>query len=503
MFRGQIIGVVDDDADVRAALHGLLHACGYDTILYPSANDFLARDHTRVKCIILDIQMPGISGLELQARLIEQGSTTPIIFMTGHLNDRIKERALRQGAFCVLGKPVDQNHILACIEKAISQSNGNSSPKSLNLEEIAALARNHNALNLAQGFPETAGPNDVRIVAANALLDGLNQYAPVSGLPELRSAVAAFHSRRYAFSMTSDEVLVTSGGTEALASSLLALIAPGDDVLVIEPMYDAYGPLIRRAGGSVIAVRLTPPDWRLEDHAIRRAITPKTRLLLLSQPANPMSRVFDVEELAMLARICVEHDLTVVSDEVWENVIYDDVKHRPLASFPGMRKRTVKLGSAGKLLSLTGWKVGFVCAEAPLLDKISQMHKVLTFSTPPNLQTAIAYGLGLSEDVFSAERKRLAASRDRFIRRMADYGFNVLPSQASYFAYIDLPGSSISLDDAAFCRHAIVNAQVATVPLSALYASSPLTSLLRACFARSDEVIDEGARRLNEARRML
>lgn len=272
---------------------------------------------------------------------------------------------------------------------------------------------------------------------------------------------------------------------------------------MIEPMYDAYAPLIRRAGGTVVPVRLSPPDWRLEESMIRPLVTPRTRLLLLSQPANPMSRVFDFEELSMLVRICVEKDLTVISDEVWENLTFDQLAFLPLAGFPGMRERTVKLGSAGKLLSLTGWKVGFVCAAANLLEKIGHMHKVLTFSTPPNLQTAVAYGLSLPDEVFVAERMRLAASRDRFIRRITDYGFRVLPSQASYFVYLDLPASGISLADAAFCHHAIENAQVATVPLSALYLSSPCTTLLRICFARSDEVLDEGARRLNEARRML
>ncbi|WP_081858702.1 aminotransferase class I/II-fold pyridoxal phosphate-dependent enzyme [Pseudorhizobium pelagicum] len=503
MSRGQIIGVVDDDADVRAALHGLLNAFGYDAILYSSAHDFLEHDHTSVGCIILDIQMPGISGLELQARLIEKGSTTPIIFMTGHLNARIRERALRQGAFCVLGKPVDQDHILSCIEKALGDQTPITSPEFLNLEEIAALARSHDALNLAQGFPDTAGPEIVRSMAASALLNGNNQYAPVNGLVALRSAVAKFYTERHRFPMMPDEVLITSGGTEALASSILALVSPGDEVLVIEPMYDAYAPLIRRAGGTVVAVRLSPPNWLLEEDAIRPLVTPKTRLLLLSQPANPMSHVFGFEELSMLAQVCVDNDLTVISDEVWENVTFDQLPHRPLASFPGMRGRTVKLGSAGKLLSLTGWKVGFVCAAANLLKKISQMHKVLTFSTPPNLQTAVAYGLGLSDEVFVAERTRLAASRDRFIRQVGEYGFKVLPSQASYFVYLDLPGSGISLDDASFCRHAIENAQVATIPLSALYLASPCTSLLRVCFARSDEVLDEGARRLTEARRML
>ncbi|PKA39479.1 aminotransferase [Rhizobium sullae] len=376
-------------------------------------------------------------------------------------------------------------------------------PEATTLEEIASLARSHDAVNLAQGFPDTPGPADIRASAAAALIDGPNQYPPVRGMPELRSAVAAHYGEHQNFVLSPDQVLITSGGTEALAASILALVAPGDDVLVIEPMYDAYAPLVQRAGAAVRPVRLSPPCWRLDETALRKAMTPATRVLLLSQPANPMSRVFDDEERSILARFCVEHDLIVISDEVWEHILFDGAVHRSLASYPGMSARTVKLGSAGKILSLTGWKVGFVCAEAFLLDQVARMHQCLTFSTPPNLQTAVAYGLRRPKSEFIEERMRLAASRERLARQLSESGFAVLPSQATYFLYVDLPESGIRLNDAAFCRLAIVEAGVATIPVSLLYSASPLRTLIRICFARTDAVLDEGTKRLAVARGLV
>lgn len=368
------------------------------------------------------------------------------------------------------------------------------------LEDIAALARDHQALNLAQGYPETPGPHDVRAAAATAIMEGPNQYAPVKGQFDFRQAVCDFYARYQRFDLDPDEVLVTSGGTEALSSTILALVKPGDDVLVIEPMYDAYGPLIRRAGGRVIPVRLQPPHWILDIELLRSLVTDKTRALLLSNPANPMARLFGTAELEALARICVEKDLTVIADEVWENIIFDGKTHRPLASFPGMRARTVKIGSAGKILSLTGWKVGFVCAEARLLHEIHRSHQFLTFSTAPHLQTAIAFGLGRDAGTFAAERLALERSRDRLASRLTDQGFSVLPAQSTYFLYIDLVASGIRIADVAFSRMAIIDAQVATIPMSVLYSSPGPSHILRACFARSDETIDEGAVRLAKAK---
>jgi aspartate/methionine/tyrosine aminotransferase len=220
----------------------------------------------------------------------------------------------------------------------------------------------------------------------------------------------------------------------------------------------------------------------------------------MSNPANPMSRVFDEAELRELSHLCVERDLVVISDEVWEHIVYDGRTHHSLASFPGMWPRTIKIGSAGKLLSLTGWKVGFVCADAHFLDQIQRKHQFLTFSTPPHLQTAVGFGLRREAGEFDRERSELASSRDFLTNRLQEHGFDVLASQSTYFLYIDLAASGVTLADAEFCRLAIVEAQVVTIPLSVLYAAAPPTHLLRACFARPDEMLVEGAARLAKAR---
>ncbi|MDP3175114.1 MAG: aminotransferase class I/II-fold pyridoxal phosphate-dependent enzyme, partial [Phenylobacterium sp.] len=234
-------------------------------------------------------------------------------------------------------------------------------------EEMSGLARLHGAVNLGQGFPDDPGPLGVRAKAAEAVLEGYNQYPPMSGLPDLRQAIAGHYGRRQGLDLDwSTEVTVTSGATEALASAFFALIEPGDEVVVFQPFYDAYLPLIRRAGGVVRLVTLQPPHWRLDRAALEAAIGPKTRLLVLNNPNNPTGAVSPAEDLALLAEICIAHDLIAVCDEVWEQVTFDGRPHRPLMALPGMRERTVKIGSAGKMFGLTGWKVGFLCATPAL-----------------------------------------------------------------------------------------------------------------------------------------
>lgn len=367
-------------------------------------------------------------------------------------------------------------------------------------EEMSGLARAAGAINLGQGFPDDPGPSSVRQAAAKAVLDGNNQYPPMAGLPELRAAVAGHYGRTQGLELDwGTEVTITSGATEALAASFLALIELGDEAIVFQPVYDAYLPLIRRAGGVPVLLALTPPDWRIDFAALEAAITPRTRFLVLNNPMNPTATVMGEADLDRLARLCVAHDLIAICDEVWEEVVLDGRTHRPLMAFPGMRARSVKIGSAGKMFGLTGWKVGFACAASELTAAVARAHQFLTFTTPPALQTAVTFGLegavGLAE-----MRETLTRSRDRLAAGLAAEGFSVLPSQGTYFLNVDLAASGVTEADRAFCLRAVREAGVAAIPLSALYESDPVTTIIRLCFAKTDATLDEGVARLAKAR---
>jgi aspartate/methionine/tyrosine aminotransferase len=370
-------------------------------------------------------------------------------------------------------------------------------------EEMSGLARQHQAVNLGQGFPDAPGPEPVRRKAAEAVLDGYNQYPPMAGLAELRQAVAAHYGRTQGLELDwAQEVTVTSGATEALAASFLALIEPGDEVVVFQPFYDAYLPLIRRAGGTPRLVTLQPPHWRFTRVMLEEAFTPRTRMVVLNYPVNPTGVVTADEDLALLAEFCVAHDAVAVCDEVWEQVVFGNARHRPLIGYPGMRDRTVKIGSAGKMFGLTGWKVGFICAAPELTHSLARAHQFLTFTTPPNLQAAVAWGLENAEGWFRDMPRELEASRDRLTEALRREGFAVLPSQGTYFLTIDLPGSGVAEGDRDFCLRAVKTAGVAAIPVSAFYETEPVTAIARLCFAKADATLDEGVTRLAKAREL-
>jgi aspartate/methionine/tyrosine aminotransferase len=367
-------------------------------------------------------------------------------------------------------------------------------------EVMSQLARDHNAINLGQGFPDDPGPEDVRRKAAEASLDGYNQYPSMMGLPELREAIATHYAHWHGVVLDPQtEVMVTSGATEAIAGSLFGLIEPGDEVVVFAPAYDAYLPLIRRAGGIARLVRLQPPGWRLTEEALRAVFNPKTKLVIFNNPLNPAAIVYPREDLELLARFCQEFDVIAVCDEVWEHVVFDGREHIPLIAIPGMRDRTVKIGSAGKIFSLTGWKVGFVCAAPPILRVLAKSHQFLTFTTPPNLQTAVAYGLGKADDYFLSMRAELARSRDRLTKGLEAIGFPVLPSQGTYFLNVDLKPLGLNETDEVFCKRLVFDFKVAAIPVSAFYEDEPVTSVVRFCFAKKDETIDGALERLSRA----
>ncbi len=368
-------------------------------------------------------------------------------------------------------------------------------------EEMSGLAREHGAINLGQGFPDDPGPETIRAKAADMVMNGYNQYPPMAGLPELREAVAGHYARTQGLNLDwKSEVTITSGATEALAAAFFGLIQPGDEVVVFQPLYDAYLPLIRRAGGVPRLVKLSPPHWRFDRAMLEAAFTPQTRFVVLNNPINPAGAVLPDGDLAMLAEFCVRHDANAICDEVWEQVEFYGAVHRPLIGYPGMRERTVKIGSAGKMFGLTGWKVGFLCAAPALTHALSRTHQFLTFTTPPNLQAAVAFGLNNSGDWFEVMPRSLQRSRDRLAEGLKREGFAVLPSQGTYFLNVDLAASGVTEGDRAFALRAVREAGVASIPVSALYEEDHVTTILRLCLAKRDETLDAGAERLAKAR---
>jgi aspartate/methionine/tyrosine aminotransferase len=368
-------------------------------------------------------------------------------------------------------------------------------------EEMSGLARTLGAVNLGQGFPDAPGPLAIRQKAADAVLYGYNQYPPMVGLPELRQAVAGHYARAQGLDLDwASEVTVTSGATEALAAAVLALVNPGDEVVVFQPVYDAYLPLIRRAGGTPVLVTLQPPHWRFDRAMLEAAFSDKTRLVVLNNPINPAGVVLPREDLELLAEFCIASDAVAICDEVWEQVVFDGAVHTPLIALPGMRERTVKIGSAGKMFGLTGWKVGFLCAAPALTHGLSRAHQFLTFTTPPNLQSAVAFGLDDPGDWFTAMPRELQASRDRLSAGLTREGFAVLPSQGTYFLNVDLQASSVTEGDRDFALRAVKEAGVAAIPVSALYEADHVTHILRLCFSKADATLDLGIERLARAR---
>jgi len=369
-------------------------------------------------------------------------------------------------------------------------------------EVMSGLARQHDAVNLGQGFPDSEGVLAVRQAAAQAALHGNNQYPPMMGSTDLREALCGFYHRRQGLTIDPADVLVTCGATEALAATFLGLISPGDEVILFQPLYDSYAPMVRRAGGVPRFVTLSPPEYRFTDEMLEAVVTPRTKLVVFNNPHNPCAIVHDAAQSARLARFCVRHDLIAVCDEVWEEVVFGDPLFQPLYSYDGMAERCVKIGSAGKIFALTGWKIGWTLAAPPLTRAIARAHQFLTFTIAPPLQAAIAVGLGLDDAPLIEMREGFRRSRDRLTAGLVAEGFQVAPSQGTYFLNIDLPGSGIEMADADFARLAVEQAGVATIPVSAFYDEAPVTRSLRLCYAKRDETLDRGVERLAKARKI-
>lgn len=373
--------------------------------------------------------------------------------------------------------------------------------------QMSALAAETGAVNLGQGFPDSDGPTEIIDAAVEALRGGQNQYPPLQGVAELRHAVAEHQARFWNITVDPDtEVLITAGATEALAAAMLALCEPGDDVIVFDPTYDCYGAAIRMAGASIRPVVLRPAEdgvFRFDADELRRAFSPRTRVLLLNTPHNPTGKVFDDEELALIAELCVAHDVLAITDEVYEHLVFDGT-HRLLASYPDMAERTITVSSGGKTFSFTGWKIGWACGPKAVIDAIRTAKQFLTFVSGAPLQPAIAVGLRLGDDYFDSFRSSMLAKRDRLCSQLEAAGFDVFTPQGTYFVNVDIstvaarsgaPGRSID-----FCLDLPRRAGVVAVPSEVFYQDRENgSSLARFCFAKSDATLDEAGDRLVSA----
>jgi len=366
-------------------------------------------------------------------------------------------------------------------------------------EVMSRLAIEHRTINLGQGFPDEEGPESLLEALDDATRRFPNQYPPMMGVPELRRAVSD-HDRRF-YDLQSDwqsEVMVCSGATEALAASILALVEPGDDVILFEPLYDSYLPMVRRAGGNPRLVRLEPPEWRIPWDALEAAFTQNTKLILFNTPMNPTGKVFSRDELAALGELLETYDCYAICDEVYEHLVFDAREHVPLITMPGMRERCIRIASAGKTFSMTGWKVGYATASPELIGIVAKAHQFLVFTTPPNLQRAVAYGLDHEESWYTQLAPALQAKRDFLHGGLSNVGFEVLPCHSTYFMNVDFRPLGFEGNDVDFCRYLTVEAGVTVVPVSALYASDDIDHLVRFCFCKRDEVLSTALTRLSE-----
>lgn len=370
-------------------------------------------------------------------------------------------------------------------------------------ERMSTLAARHNAVNLGQGFPDFGWADEMLDAAARALIEGSNQYAPSRGLPQLRGAVADHYNRHFGEALAADDVCVTSGATEALSACILATVSAGDEVIVFTPAYDSYVPTIRRAGGVVREIALQPPEWRIEREVLHAAIGAGTRAIIFNNPQNPTGRLFDRDEMQIVADAATEHDLIVISDEVWEHVLLDGQAFTPLATLPGIAERVLKVGSAGKIFSLTGWKVGWIAASPKLASVAARAHQFLTFSTAPNLQAAVAFGMAEGDSWIEPMRRRFASARDRMVAGLNDAGYATLNPASTYFLCVDLEASGIDADDESFAAAAVAQAGVAVVPLSPFAERDPSRTLVRLCFSKRDETIDAGIAAMARAKALF
>ena len=364
--------------------------------------------------------------------------------------------------------------------------------------EMSGIAVATDSINLGQGFPDTDAPREILDAAIAAINGGLNQYPPGPGMPVLRNAIAAHQQRFYGLEYDPEsEVLVTVGATEALAGALLGMLDTGDEVVVFDPMFDSYAPCIAMAGGVVKPVLLRPPNYTFDPTEFLAAVTPRTKLILLNTPHNPTGRVFTSVEMQFIADVAIERDLIVITDEVYEHLVFDDKQHIAMASLPGMRKRTLSISSGGKTFNTTGWKIGWLCGPAQLVQAARTAKQFLTYVGGGPFQPAIALGLGLPDLFFQGVASGLQAQRDRLLPGLVAAGFTVMPTSGTYFVTVDIRPLQPDGDGMAFCRALPHHCRVVAIPNEVLYAEKAAgRHLVRFAFCKRMEVLDEAVARL-------
>jgi N-succinyldiaminopimelate aminotransferase len=364
--------------------------------------------------------------------------------------------------------------------------------------EMSALALRTQSVNLGQGFPDTDGPTSIIESAVSALHSGANQYPPGPGIPALRTAIAMHQKRFYDWTVDPDDVLVTTGATEAIAAAMIGLVEPGDEVIALEPYYDSYAATIAMAGGVRVPVTLRAPDFRLDVDELRAAVTPRTTVLMINSPHNPTGSVLADDELTAISETAVEHDLVVVADEVYEHLVFEGAEHRPLATYPGMAERTVTISSGGKTFSFTGWKIGWAIGHPSVLTAVRTAKQFLTYVSGAPLQHAIADALALPDSYFAELRSSLQAKRDRLCGGLADLGLDVFVPQGTYFVTTDI--RPLGYDDGiAFCRELPARTGVVAIPHEVFYDNKQIgRPLVRWAFCKQDSVLDEALDRLRK-----
>ncbi len=364
--------------------------------------------------------------------------------------------------------------------------------------EITRLAGALGAVNLGQGFPDFPCPEFLKDAAAAAIRNDINQYAPSAGRPRLRDAIGAKVKRHYGIDVDPQAgILVTHGATEALFASILGLVDPGEEVIVFEPSYDSYVPAIQMAGGVPRYYSMHPPEWRVDPDELARLFTDRTRLILVNTPHNPTGKIFGPEELGSIARLCCDHDVVAVTDEVYEHIVFDGKRHCPLATLPGMSERTVTISSLGKTFSVTGWKVGWGLGRPELIEAVFRGHQFIVFAGVAPLQAAAETALLVSDEYYAGLAASYQARRDYLLSALSSAGLTAIAPEGAYFVLVDITGLPFA-DDVAFCRYLTTEIGVACIPASAFYHNAVHGSnLVRFAFCKSQSTLEAAAQRLS------